>query len=60
MIGGNSPLKLGDSWEYFDLDLNEWKVVDQVLPFDYFNHWIICQENDKIIIIGGYTSNSVN
>ena len=60
MIGGNNQFKLGDTWEYFDIDSNKWNIIEPVLPFDYFNHWILSIENDKILIVGGFTANSVN
>lgn len=55
MIGGNNPYKLGNKLEYFDIYQEKWELVEPSLPFDYFNHKMISLENDKIIIIGGFT-----
>lgn len=58
--GGNNALKLGNTWEYFDLDDWKWVLVEPDLPMDYFNHRVISLEDDKVLIIGGYTQSAMN
>lgn len=60
VIGGNNPNRLGETLEYFDVKRHLWVLIDLNLPFDYFNHEILSVKDDKILIIGGYNSNSDN
>ena len=60
VIGGNNPNRLGETIEFFDVNENKWVLIDLNLPFDYFNHEILSVSDDKILIIGGYNSNSDN
>lgn len=60
VLGGNNPYKIGSIVESYDVDSDTWTQCDIALPFDYYNHRILSIEKDKVLIVGGFTQNSVN